>query len=57
MQRRLASKLHAINVMHIAGAYFTMAKTNDNKKKVYVKPHTKEDGTKIKRHYRSTPNK
>lgn len=46
-----------MNLMHIAGAYFTMAKTNDNKKKVYVKPHTKEDGTKVKRHYRSTPNK
>ena len=33
-----------------------MAKTNDGKKKVYVKPYTKKDGTKVERHYRSTPN-
>lgn len=33
-----------------------MAKTSAGKKKVYVQPHTKQDGTKVKRHYRSTPN-
>ncbi len=32
-----------------------MAKTKEGKKKVYVKPHTKADGTKVKPHYRSTP--
>jgi hypothetical protein len=32
-----------------------MAQTNDGKKKVYVHPHTKEDGTKVPPHYRSTP--
>lgn len=34
-----------------------MSKTNDGKKKVYVAPHKKKDGTKVKRHYRSTPDK
>ena len=36
-----------------------MAKTDEGKKKVYVKPHTKKvDGKKVKvpAHYRSTPN-
>ncbi len=33
-----------------------MAKTKSGKKKVYVPEHTKEDGTKVRRHYRSTPN-
>ena len=33
-----------------------MAQTGEGKKKVYVHPHTKEDGTKVKTHYRSTPN-
>lgn len=33
-----------------------MAKTGEGKKKVYVHEHTKEDGTKVKTHYRSTPN-
>jgi len=33
-----------------------MAKTADGKKKVYVHPHEKSDGTKVKPHYRSTPN-
>ena len=33
-----------------------MAKTHAGKKKVYVHPHTKSDGTKVKTHYRSTPN-
>jgi hypothetical protein len=32
-----------------------MAQTDDGKKKVHVQPHTKDDGTKVKRHYRSTP--
>ena len=32
-----------------------MAKTQKGKKKVYVKPYAKKDGTKVKRHYRSTP--
>lgn len=32
-----------------------MAQTNDGKKKVYVHPHTKDDGTKVPPHYRSTP--
>lgn len=32
-----------------------MAQTDDGKKKVYVHPYKKEDGTKIKPHYRSTP--
>lgn len=35
---------------------FNMAKTSEGKKKVYVHEHTKEDGTKVKTHYRSTPN-
>lgn len=34
-----------------------MAKTKGGKKKVYVPSHTKKDGTKVKTHYRSTPNK
>lgn len=34
----------------------TMAKTEEGKKKVYVHGHTKDDGTKVKTHYRSTPN-
>ena len=33
-----------------------MAETEAGKKKVYVHGHTKEDGTKVKTHYRSTPN-
>lgn len=33
-----------------------MAKTDEGKKKVYVHPHTKDDGTKVPAHYRSTPN-
>lgn len=33
-----------------------MAQTSGGKKKVYVHPYTKEDGTKIPTHYRSTPN-
>lgn len=33
-----------------------MAETAEGKKKVYVHPHKREDGTKVKRHYRSTPN-
>ncbi|MCL2245891.1 MAG: hypothetical protein FWC10_02120 [Lentimicrobiaceae bacterium] len=33
-----------------------MAQTDAGKKKVYVQPHTKDDGTKVRRHYRSTPN-
>lgn len=33
-----------------------MAKTDEGKKKVYVRPHTKEDGTEVPAHYRSTPN-
>ncbi len=33
-----------------------MAQTSSGKKKVYVHPHEKEDGTKVKPHYRSTPN-
>lgn len=35
---------------------FFMAETSEGKKKVYVHEHTKEDGTKVKTHYRSTPN-
>ena len=31
-----------------------MAQTGEGKKKVYVHPYTKEDGTKVKIHYRST---
>jgi len=34
-----------------------MAKTDEGKKKVYVEEHRKKDGTKVDRHYRSTPNK
>ena len=34
-----------------------MSKTNDGKKKVYVQPHKKGDGTKVPPHYRSTPDK
>ncbi len=33
-----------------------MAQTDNGKKKVYVHEHTKDDGTKVKTHYRSTPN-
>ena len=33
-----------------------MAQTDAGKKKVYVHEHTKEDGTKVPTHYRSTPN-
>lgn len=33
-----------------------MAKTKAGKKKVHVPAHTKKDGTKVKEHYRSTPN-
>jgi hypothetical protein len=33
-----------------------MAKTKKGKKIVTVKPHVKKDGTKVKRHRRSTPN-
>ena len=33
-----------------------MAETSSGKKKVYVHPHKKDDGTKVKTHYRSTPN-
>lgn len=33
-----------------------MAETEDGKKKVYVHTHKKGDGTKVKTHYRSTPN-
>ena len=33
-----------------------MAKTGEGKKKVYVHEHTKDDGTWVKTHYRSTPN-
>lgn len=33
-----------------------MAQTDAGKKKVYVHPHTKDDGTKVPAHYRSTPN-
>ena len=34
-----------------------MAKTDSGKKKVYVTPHKKQDGTTVRRHYRSTPSK
>lgn len=33
-----------------------MAQTSDGKKKVYVEPHRKANGTKVPAHYRSTPN-
>lgn len=33
-----------------------MAQTESGKKKVYVRGHTKDDGTKVRTHYRSTPN-
>ena len=33
-----------------------MAQTEDGKKKIYVHPHKKNDGTKMPAHYRSTPN-
>ena len=33
-----------------------MAETSEGKKKVYVHSHTKEDGTEVRTHYRSTPN-
>lgn len=33
-----------------------MAKTKSGKKKVHVPAHTKKDVTKVKEHYRSTPN-
>lgn len=31
-----------------------MAETSEGKKKVYVHSHTKEDGTEVRTHYRST---
>lgn len=33
-----------------------MAKTQENKKKVYVHSYKKKDGKMVKTHYRSTPN-
>jgi hypothetical protein len=33
-----------------------MAQTDAGKKKVYVHTYTKDDGTKVPTHYRSTPN-
>ena len=36
---------------------FTMAKTNGGKKIVSVSSYKKSDGTKVKPHKRSTPNK
>jgi len=33
-----------------------VAKTQEGKKKVYVRGYTKKDGTKVPSHYRSTPN-
>lgn len=33
-----------------------MAQTDAGKKKVYVHTYTKDDGTKVATHYRSTPN-
>lgn len=39
-----------INPKHIH-----MAQTEEGKKKVYVRPHKKDDGTKVSTHYRSTP--
>ena len=33
-----------------------MAKTDEGKKIVHVPSHTKDDGTPVKEHYRSTPN-
>ena len=32
-----------------------MAKTDEGKKRVYVHEYEKSDGTKVPRHYRSTP--
>lgn len=32
-----------------------MAQTAEGKKKVYVHEYTKDDGTKVKQHYRSNP--
>lgn len=32
-----------------------MAQTDAGKKKVHVPAHTKDDGTKVREHYRSTP--
>jgi len=33
-----------------------MEQTEEGKKKVYVHPYKKEDGTQVPTHYRSTPN-
>ncbi len=35
---------------------YIMAQTEAGKKKIYVHSHTKDDGTKVPTHYRSTPN-
>ena len=32
-----------------------MAQTSAGKKKVHIPAHTKDDGTKVREHYRSTP--
>ena len=32
-----------------------MAQTNDGKKRVYVHPHTRRDGSKVGPHYRTPP--
>lgn len=32
-----------------------MAETNDGRKRVYVHPHKKADGTKVPPHYRTPP--
>jgi len=41
---------------NIKQTYSIMAQTDTGKKKVYVHPYTKDDGTKVPTHYRSTPN-
>ena len=55
MYRRTLKSYSVHPLNSYVGFSLIMAKTNDGKKKVYVKPHTKKDGTEVKRHYRSTP--
>lgn len=47
---------HCCPACHTRQRSLNMAKTNKGKKKVHVPAHTRSDGTKVREHYRSTPN-
>ena len=48
--------MHVATAMTANNKDLNMAKTKNGKKIVHVPAHTKSDGTKVKEHYRSTPN-